>query len=70
MGAVTIEVKYTSIAKISLNPSPSVIQPALRALCAESAKAVTGRRCPHSGVGEDFFARWPVFFTKTAVTWK
>ena len=51
MGAVTIEVKYTSIAKISLNPSPSVIQPALRALCAESAKAVTGRRCPHSGWG-------------------
>ena len=23
----------------------------------ESAKAVTGRRCPHSGVGEDLLAR-------------
>ena len=26
---------------------------------AESARAVTGRRCPHSGVGEDFSARRP-----------
>ena len=68
MGAVTIEVKYTSIAKISLNPSPSVIQPALRALCAESAKAVTGRRCPHSGKGEDFLTGQLIFFTETAVT--
>ena len=24
---------------------------------AESARAVTGRQCPHSGVGEDFLAR-------------
>ena len=26
------------------------------------ARAVTGRRCPHSRVGEDFFARWLGFF--------
>ena len=26
------------------------------------ARAVTGRLCPHSGVGEDFLARRPVFF--------
>ena len=26
---------------------------------AESARAVTGRRCPHSGVGEDFLERRP-----------
>ena len=26
---------------------------------AESTRAFTGRRCPHSGVGEDFLARRP-----------
>ena len=34
---------------------------------AESARAVTGRLCPHSGEGGDFFARQPFFFTKTAI---
>ena len=34
----------------------------------ESAGAVTGRRCPHSGEGEDFLTGQPDFFTKTAVT--
>ena len=29
---------------------------------AESARAVTGRRCPHSGEGEDFLSRQPNFF--------
>ena len=28
----------------------------------ESARSVTGRRCPHSGLMEDFLARQPVFF--------
>ena len=28
----------------------------------ESARAVTGRRRPHSGVGEDFLTRRPSFF--------
>ena len=38
---------------------------------AESARgATTGRRCPHSVVGEDFGARGPGSFTKTAVTRK
>ena len=39
---------------------------------AESARAVTGRRCPHSGEGEDFLSRQPDFFTETAVNreWK
>ena len=32
------------------------------------ARAVTGRRCPHSGKGEDFLSRQPDFFTETAVT--
>ena len=36
--------------------------------CAESARAVTGRRCPHSGVGEDFLARQLFIFAKTTVT--
>ena len=35
---------------------------------AESARAVTGRRCPHSGRGEDFLSRQPDLFTETAVT--
>ena len=35
---------------------------------AEGAKAVTGRRCPHSGRGEDFLTGQPDFFTETAVT--
>ena len=35
---------------------------------AESARAVTGRRWPHSGRGEDFLSRQPDFFTETAVT--
>ena len=35
---------------------------------AESARAVTGRRCPHSGKGEDFLTGQPDFFTVTAVT--
>ena len=39
----------------------------LKGLCADSARAVTGRRCPHSGEGEDFFSRQPDFFTETAV---
>ena len=41
-------------------------------LRAESARAVTGRRCPYSGKGEDFLTGQPDFFTETAVTpeWK
>ena len=39
-----------------------------KSLRAESARAVTGRRCPHSGRGEDFLSRQPDFFTETAVT--
>ena len=35
---------------------------------AKSARAVTGRRCPHSGKGEDFLTCQPDFFTETAVT--
>ena len=34
----------------------------LSSLRAESARAVTGRRCPYSGEGEDFVARWPFFY--------
>ena len=32
------------------------------------ARAVTGRRCPHSGEGENFLSHQPDFFTKTAVS--
>ena len=37
-------------------------------LRAESARAFTGRRCPHSGRGEDFLTGQLNFFMKTAVT--
>ena len=33
----------------------------LKGLRAESAGAVTGRRCPHSGEGEDFFTGQLIF---------
>ena len=39
-------------------------------LLSESARAVTGRRCSHSGEGEDFLMGQPDFFTKMAVTWE
>ena len=32
------------------------------------ARAVTGRRCPHIGKGEDFLTGQLNFFTETAVT--
>ena len=43
--------------------------PRAKGLRAESARAVTGRQCPHSsGKGEDFLTGQPDFFTETAVT--
>ena len=39
-----------------------------KGLRAESARAVTGRWCPHSGEGEDFLTGQQNIFTKTAVT--
>ena len=39
-----------------------------KGLRAESARAVTSRRCPHSGEGEDFLMGQLSLFTKTAVT--
>ena len=35
---------------------------------AEIARAVTGRRCPHSGEGEDFLTGQLNYFMETAVT--
>ena len=43
----------------------NIIKPAREA---ESARAFTGRRNSHSGRGEDFLSRQPIFFTETAVT--
>ena len=45
-----------------------VLYPACACLRAESARAVTGRRCPYSEKGEDFLTGQPDFFTETAVT--
>ena len=39
--------------------SPRAKRAGPKGLRAESARAVTGRRCPHSGVGEDFLERRP-----------
>ena len=41
-----------------------------RGLRAESARAVTGRRCPCNGVGEDFLVHRHFFLTKTDVSRK
>ena len=49
------------------NQTSSHLARALRAVTG----AVTGRQCPHSGVGEDFLRHRPFFsFTKTSVTRK
>ena len=53
--------------KITLS-SPRAKRAGPKGLRAESARAVTGRRCPHSGKGEDFLTGQPDFFTETAVT--
>ena len=39
----------------------------LKGLRAGSARAVTGRRCPHIEKGEDFLTGQPDFFTETVV---
>ena len=52
---------------ISLS-SPRAKREGPKGLHAESARAVTGRRCPHSGKGEDFLTGQQDFFTETAVT--
>ena len=48
------------------------LYPFIQGLRAENARAVTGRRCPHSGEGEEVLMGQLNFFTKTAVTpeWK
>ena len=48
--------------------SPRTKRAGPKGLRAESARAVTGRRNSHSGRGEDFLSRQPIFFTETAVT--
>ena len=48
--------------------SPRAKRAGPQGLRTESARAVTGRRCPQSGKGEDFLTGQPDFFTETAVT--
>ena len=48
--------------------SPRVKCVGPKGLRSESARAVTGRQCPHSGKGEDCLTGQPDFFTETAVT--
>ena len=45
-----------------MHNQPEFVQPA--GLCVESARAVTGRTCPTSEVGEDFLGRQPFFLRK------
>ena len=59
--------KFTVILFVIL-PSPRGKRAGPKGLRAEGARAVTGRRCPHSGEGEDFLMGQLNFFTKTAVT--
>ena len=53
---------------INVLSSPRAKRAGPKGPCAESARAVTGRRCPHSGVGEDFLGHRPSPLTKTGVT--
>ena len=55
------------ISQLSLS-SPRAKRVGPKGLRGESAWAVTGKRCPHSGRGEDFLSRQPDFFTETVVT--
>ena len=48
--------------------SPHAKRASPKGLHAESARAATGRQCPHSGEGEDFLMGQLIFFTKTALT--
>ena len=48
--------------------SPHAKRAGPKGLRAESARAFSGRRCPHSGRGEDFLTGQLNFFTETAVT--
>ena len=48
--------------------SPRAKRAGLKGLRAESARAVTGRQCSHSGKGEDFLMGQLNFFTETAVS--
>ena len=70
-GKVSSETRKTLVDRFQHN-STSKFLSSLRAgpkgPCAESARAVTGRRCPHSGVGEDFLGHRPGPLTKTGVT--
>ena len=52
----------------SILSSPRAKHARLKSLRAESARADTGRQCPHSGRGEDFLRGQLNFFTETAVT--
>ena len=65
-----INTQYTllSYQLIILLSSPHAKRSGPKGLRAESATAVTGRRCLHSGEGEDFLTGQLNFFTKTAVT--
>ena len=53
---------------VSSLSSPRAKRAGPKGLRDESARAFTGRRCPHSGKGEDFLTGQLNFFTETAVT--
>ena len=53
---------------IHILSSPRAKRAGLKGLRAESARAVTGRRCPHSGKGEDFLTDQLNFFTEMLIT--
>ena len=60
--------RYVKHQGISIYIMSTQYYPARPRARSESARAVTGRRCPHSGKGEDFLTGQSNFFTETAVT--
>ena len=53
---------FTSRFSTSCSSSPRAKRTGPKGLRAESARAVTGRQCPHSGKGEDFLTGQLNFF--------
>ena len=62
---IPLHIKERLVLQLS---SPLAKRAGPKGLRAESARAGTGRRCPHSGKGEDFLTGQSDFFTETAVT--
>ena len=65
---ITFNLKTIFLFSPKILSSPLAKRAGPKGLRAESARAFIGRRCPHSGRGEDFLTGQLNFFTETSVT--